>query len=91
MAEELGLSTSYYEHLYKDLFGCSFHADLVNMRIEYAKDLLSNSNMTIEEIALASGYNSEVHFHRQFLKKTGMSPNAARKKPWRVTSPGFKN
>lgn len=74
----LKLSVSYFQYLYKLFFHISFHADIINMRIEYAKELITTTNLPLEQIAYASGYSSEVHFYRQFLSKTGMTPGKYR-------------
>jgi len=74
MASSIGISLSYYEHLYKLFFCKSFRSDLINMRIDYAKDLIANTTLSLEQIAHKCGYNSEVHFYRQFLSKTGTTP-----------------
>lgn len=79
LAKQIGVSVSYFQHLYSATFGVSFRADLIAMRIEYAKELLQNTNLTIQEIAEQSGYSSEVHFYRQFQKETGFTPAAFRK------------
>ncbi len=79
LAAALGISTSSFQHLYTQLFGISFGADLIGMRIAYAKDLIQNTNLTMERIAEMCGYNSEVHFYRQFKKYVGMTPAACRK------------
>lgn len=79
MAKELGISLSYYEHLYKSFFGQSFRSDLIDMRIAYAKDFIKNTTLSLEQIAQECGYNSEVHFYRQFLAKTGTTPGEYRK------------
>ncbi len=80
MSVALGISLSYYEHLYKAFFGQSFRTDLISMRIDYAKELLKTTSMPLEQLALKCGYNSEVHFYRQFLAKTGTTPGDYRKK-----------
>ncbi len=36
--------------------------------------MLENTNMTVEEIARAVGYDSVECFYRLFKKKTGMTP-----------------
>lgn len=77
-ADSLGISISYFQHLYKDFFGISFQTDLINMRIEYAKELITTTNLSIEQISQHCGYSNEVHFYRQFHKKTGMTPLAYR-------------
>ncbi|HIX28622.1 MAG TPA: AraC family transcriptional regulator, partial [Candidatus Blautia stercoravium] len=79
IAKQIGISSSYFQHLYSDTFGISFRADLISMRIEYAKELIQNTNLPIEKIAEKSGYSSEVHFYRQFQKETGFTPSAFRK------------
>ena len=78
-AEQMGLSPSYFQHLYTEFFGISFQKDLIQMRIEHAKYLLSTTDLTIEQIAEACGYSNEVHFYRQFKKYTGMTPAQSRK------------
>lgn len=80
IASGLGISPSYFQHLYTELFGISFRADLIGLRIEYAKDLIVNTNLTMEKIAEMCGYNSEVHFYRQFKKYTGMTPAVCRQR-----------
>jgi len=78
-SEPLGISTSYFQHLYTTFFGISFQSDLINMRMEYAQNLIVTSNLTMEQIADICGYSSEVHFYRQFRKKSGMTPSDYRK------------
>lgn len=77
-ARHIGISPSYFQHLYSCFFGISFRQDLINMRIAYAKELIRNTSLTIEQIAEQSGYASEVHFYRQFQQKTGLTPSAYR-------------
>ena len=74
LAASLDVSPSYFQHLYKEFFGIPFKTDLINMRIEYAKDLILNTNLKLEQIALMSGYSNEIHFYRQFRQKTRMTP-----------------
>lgn len=73
-SEQLGISISYFQHLYTTFFGIPFQSDLINMRMEYAQNLIAASNLTMEQIADICGYSNEVHFYRQFRKKTGMTP-----------------
>lgn len=74
LAEKLGVSASYFQFLYKEFFGIPFKTDLINMRLDYAMDLITETNMTLDQIAFMSGYSNEIHFYRQFKAKTGMTP-----------------
>lgn len=74
LAESMHVSPSYFQHLYKELFEVPFKTDLINMRLDYAQSLISKTDLTLNQIALACGYSNEVHFYRQFKAKTGMTP-----------------
>lgn len=78
IAADLKLSVSYFQALYKKFFGISFQADIINMRIDYSKELIISTSMPFEQIAYSCGYSNEVHFYRQFSAKTGMTPGEYR-------------
>ncbi|MDR3336280.1 MAG: helix-turn-helix domain-containing protein [Treponema sp.] len=50
-------------------------------RVEYAKNLLSNSALTIPYIAAESGFESDSSFYRVFKEVTGLAPNQYRTDP----------
>lgn len=52
---------------------------LENVRITYAKKLLQNSALSIEEIGKQSGFPNPSHFSTTFKRQTGLSPNHFRK------------
>ncbi|WP_167958065.1 AraC family transcriptional regulator [Anaerosporobacter faecicola] len=78
-AKRLGISSSYFQHIYRDFFGISFQQDLIQLRIEHAKYILTTTDLTQEQIAELCGYTNEVHFYRQFKKMTGYTPAKYRK------------
>ncbi|MBJ9991005.1 helix-turn-helix domain-containing protein [Paenibacillus sp. S28] len=80
LAASVNLSKSYFQHLYKDLFGCSVSSDMINSRLEYAKYLLDNSSLSIGGIAKMCGYENETHFMRQFKKFVSATPSGYRKR-----------
>jgi AraC-like DNA-binding protein/mannose-6-phosphate isomerase-like protein (cupin superfamily) len=56
-------------------------------RVEYAKNLLVNSNLSIPYIAAESGFESEPSFYRVFKQFAGISPNQYRTSPKPTTAP----
>ncbi len=73
-AELLGISESYFQHIYSQLFGISYQKDVIQSRMEHAKTMLLTTTLSMEQIAELSGYNSPVHFYRQFKKMAGETP-----------------
>ena len=78
MAESLNISVSYFQHLYKQQFGTAPGADVINSRIEYAKELLSSTGYTVKMIADELDYPSDVQFIQQFKSVTGQTPKSYR-------------
>jgi AraC family transcriptional regulator of arabinose operon len=74
LASSLNLSKSYFQHIYKQLFGCSVVTDIINARLEYAQYLLSHTNLTVCVVAKMCGYENDTHFMRQFKKFVGTTP-----------------
>ncbi len=80
MSELLYVSETYFQELYKNLFGISCGADIINARVKYAMTLLSETGKPITETARRCGYNSPAHFARQFKAVTGFTPTEYRRK-----------
>ena len=79
LAERVNLSVSYFQHLYKEQFGVSPIADVINSRIEYAKYLLSSTDYSVKAIADELDYPSDIQFIQQFKSVCGISPAVYRK------------
>lgn len=73
------LSESYFAHTFKDEFGISPKRYLLNVRIEAAKDLLSNTDQKINDIAKEIGFSSQQRFNDIFRKYEGLTPLHYRK------------
>lgn len=78
ISKKLNLSSSYIQHLYKSFFGNSIISEVTNNRIEYAKYLLSSTDMNVESIATSCGYKNSVHFMRLFKKNVQLTPSQYR-------------
>ena len=74
ICKKMMLSRSYVQHLYKQFFGVSILSDIQSCRIEYAKLLLSSTNIKVSVISQLCGYDSDVHFMRVFKKVTAVTP-----------------
>ncbi|MBO5448401.1 MAG: helix-turn-helix transcriptional regulator [Ruminococcus sp.] len=79
MAEELHVSEPYIQEIYRRAFGVSCMSDVIHSRINKAKNLLAGTDKNIDEICTECGYNSSVHFSRQFKQQTGYAPSVWRK------------
>lgn len=78
MGRELNVSLSYLQHMYKRTFQTSCMNDVINARVEQSKFYLLQSILSVGAIAEICGYESEIHFSRQFKKFTGISPKGYR-------------
>ncbi|MCR5143444.1 MAG: AraC family transcriptional regulator [Ruminococcus sp.] len=78
-ADELGISRSRFQHLYKDAFGSTMIQDIIDSRILRGCELLTTTDAKVEEIAEMCGYNSVSHFVKLFREKTGITPLTYRK------------
>lgn len=72
------LSYGHFRATYKELFGISFHQDLIRSRIQYAKYLLLTTSQSLQAIAYQCGYEDYKYFLRQFRQLTQITPNAYR-------------
>ncbi len=79
MAKRVAVSPSRIYPLYKKVYGISPMADLINARINSAKNMLAVGNEKVEDIAWNLGYQNTTHFIRQFKQKVGCTPARYRK------------
>ena len=79
MAGMINVSESRFYSLYKKTFGISPTCDLIQAKIDNAKNSLLYEDISIEEIAYSLCYNNASHFTRQFKQIVGISPSEYRK------------
>lgn len=72
------VNTSYLGQLFQKEVGVSFLQYVNQLRNEKAKELILNTNMKINEIALKVGYTESNYFYRKFKQCYGISPNMMR-------------
>ena len=77
VAEEFGLSESYFSQFFKMQTGEPFSAHLEKLRILKARDLIgADSSIEIETLYQMVGYNSSNTFRRAFKRVVGVSPSS---------------
>lgn len=79
MAADVNMSRSYFQHIYREVFGVSCISDVISGKIEKAKEILSETSCTVSQVAAMCGYDNEEHFMRQFKKVVGVTPTRYRK------------
>ena len=78
LSQQLNRDYSSLSKLFSQVRGITLEHFAIQHRVEYAKEMLFYSVMTISEIAYKLGYSSPAHFASQFKQFTGMSPKAFR-------------
>lgn len=73
------LSNSRYVAIFKNQTGKSPNEYIIDLRLQLAKSLLENTNMSIKQISERVGYNDQYFFSRLFKKHLGVSPQNYRK------------
>ena len=74
------LNPDYIARLFKKEMGQSIGSYVIARRIEYAKQLLRDKNIPINEVSSMSGYDSFAYFSRLFKRNEGCSPSEYRKR-----------
>ena len=79
LASRVGMNVNAFARLFKFHTGVSPHQFIQNRRIREACILLRYTTLTIDEIALMTGFSDRYYFSRLFKKKRGVGPAGFRK------------
>ena len=66
---------NYFSTCFKKSVGLTFQRYLLDVRLQFAKNLIKYGNKSCTEACFESGFNSVEYFSYAFKKKYGMSPN----------------
>ena len=78
LAARANLSKYHFSTRYKKLTGYSPIKHFLHMKMEHACHLLDSSDLNVQAIAAAVGYDDPLYFSRLFSKTIGLSPRAYR-------------
>lgn len=79
IAHNCSCSVSTACHLFKEISGKGVHEYITELRIEQARNLLENSNLSIGMIAQTTGFSDPDYFSYAFKKRVGAAPSKYRK------------
>lgn len=80
LADLVGLSRFHFCTAFRQATGSTPHNWLVNLRMERARQLLTDPSLPVTEIALAVGYETPSAFTASFRKVTGTTPRDFRRR-----------
>ena len=79
LADISHISETYFRKLFKEEYGISPKKYIVNLRINYAKELISMGYYTLTEVSELAGFNDYLYFSVTFKRLTGTTPSEYRK------------
>ncbi|KQO12042.1 helix-turn-helix domain-containing protein [Paenibacillus sp. Leaf72] len=74
VAAQVFISPKYLSKLFKDENGITYTDYVTSLRMENARALIENNNMSIEQIASTVGYGTAAYFIKKFKEKYGCTP-----------------
>lgn len=78
IAAEVSLSVYHFIRVFKETTGETPHRFLTRVRVEEARRLLGNSDLSIAQVARRCGFATPGSFSTAFLRHTGLRPSAYR-------------
>jgi AraC-like DNA-binding protein len=79
LEKELGVKKYALNLAFQEVTGLSISDTLQQMRLEYARNLVENTDDILEVVATKSGFGSDRTFYRLFRQAYGITPTAYRK------------
>jgi len=79
VADYFSIRASYLSTFFKETIGVNFITYIQEKRMEQARRLLIDTDLTIQQIAVGVGYSDVPPFTKKFSGKFGMPPGAYRK------------
>ena len=74
LAEQCNISEVYFRKLFHEQYGVTPRQYIIDIRINMAKQLLTDGILKINAISEKCGFSNPYHFSRLFKEKTGLTP-----------------
>ena len=74
------LSRRQLERRFKDSLGRTIHDEILRCRVDRAKQLLLESDLTLPQVAMASGFASASYFSTAFRRQMEITPGEFRER-----------
>jgi AraC family transcriptional regulator len=78
LADIVHMSPCHFARMFKKATGQPPHAYITTRRMEYAKELLRESNSSLVDVAAKAGFQTQGHFTGVFHRYTGVTPRVYR-------------
>ncbi len=78
LAKFIGLDRKYISKLFKDIVGVTIQDYLISFRINKAKEMMKDKQLSIGDISRSVGYDNPLIFSKIFKKVNGMAPSKYR-------------
>ncbi|MFU1795191.1 AraC family transcriptional regulator [Paenibacillus azoreducens] len=78
VAEQVHLNPYYFSKVFKQQTGETFIDYVTRLRIDKAKDMMRDGELSLKEVCYAVGYKDPNYFSRVFKKVTGVTPSEYR-------------
>ena len=79
LAAALNSSPTSINRVFKEHFDTSPINYFIGLKMKTAQSMLTNTNLTVKEIAFRTGYTNALYFSAEFKKRNGVSPREFRK------------
>ena len=79
LAKKCFYSPKYFSRVFKERYGITVSEYIQKKRMEKGRELLENTDRTVEEISCMVGYCDATHFYKYFKRFYGITPKEHRK------------
>lgn len=80
LSKNFDISKYYLTREFKRAYGVTIFQHIIQLRIDYAKRLLRQTDKSVEEISAACGFNDQSYFSKQFKKSENITCLAFRRR-----------